>query len=889
MLGILFLVLLFLICPFVELGIIIFLAIKNGQYKRENEELIRKLQAVTREGEAGQEPSRGTGAVRRVVPPAPVNKKSPAERPARPVWNQGTFPLVIGVVFVVLAGLIFATTTWNRLAAIGKVILVLSGSVTFFGASFIAVKKLNIKKTGKAFYVLGSIFLFLTVLAMGYFGMLGAGFTLTGRYRFFLLAAGIWLADGALFAGVKRFGDKGYIHGCFWGITVGAACLVSGFHPSLPVFAAVMSGYGIALVRLGEKGELAVFSRLNLWGISILVLAYTGIQSLVQLEVLLAEVISMGILTINVTVLAWKRPTDFLKAVHGAMLALFVCNLMFLLPMETEVRGLAVVAALGMLFFAGEKRPHFLKSLAGDLIDTVLILLCVGFLLLRFLWLAAGFDAWFLGTGALSGRQIFSWAACTSGAILILAGVALCWSRRIPGFRPVVAWIGGLLTFTTGSLIEYTCQVSIPYEARLFAYLLGTALWDLWKKDCFWSGILIPGTLGAVGMLWHHDWNLPYGFLMAGYLLLKRMEKPEEQRRTYDQGACLYLLFGIYMAFWNRIDLHAWRILVAAAAYLLLWIFWIAWKKAKEMRRFLEITGTVLFLAVIAAYYGESSLGIWYLILVLAGFAGIYLWCYQGNLSWLNLISAAAMLPLPILLAGRYELGRNQLYGAVLAAVLASGILMRWRYRIIEWTEDGMRADWYHMLLVLVLVPMQWFADDRWGFVYLLLLAAYAMQYVQAAPLKKAACTVAGILCILAFWAQPFIAWPDVLDLEIRLIPAALMVFSLGFIWGKSPRVIGVQTGLWLVCILALVLDAFFTQKVLDALMVEGVCLVIFLLSYQTRCRRWTWLSGIVIVSVAIYLTRSFWLSLSWWVYLLAAGIGLIAFAAINERKKSGK
>ena len=43
---------------------------------------------------------------------------------------------------------------------------------------------------------------------------------------------------------------------------------------------------------------------------------------------------------------------------------------------------------------------------------------------------------------------------------------------------------------------------------------------------------------------------------------------------------------------------------------------------------------------------------------------------------------------------------------------------------------------------------------------------------------------------------------------------------------------------------------------------------------------------GIIIITVALYMTKDFWLSLSWWIYLLAAGLGLILFAAVNEMKK---
>ncbi len=81
-------------------------------------------------------------------------------------------------------------------------------------------------------------------------------------------------------------------------------------------------------------------------------------------------------------------------------------------------------------------------------------------------------------------------------------------------------------------------------------------------------------------------------------------------------------------------------------------------------------------------------------------------------------------------------------------------------------------------------------------------------------------------------------------------------------------------------------LDAVSTGAVWDALILEAVSLAVFLGAHMRKCMRWIRISGIIIISVALYMTKDFWLSLSWWVYLLAAGLGLIVFAAVNEMKK---
>ena len=71
-----------------------------------------------------------------------------------------------------------------------------------------------------------------------------------------------------------------------------------------------------------------------------------------------------------------------------------------------------------------------------------------------------------------------------------------------------------------------------------------------------------------------------------------------------------------------------------------------------------------------------------------------------------------------------------------------------------------------------------------------------------------------------------------------------------------------------------------------NALILEGICLIVLLWALVKRCIRWVRIAAAVLVLAALYMTKGFWLSISWWVYLLTAGIGLILFAAVSERKK---
>ena len=95
------------------------------------------------------------------------------------------------------------------LPSVCKVIMVLGGQVCFFGASWAAEKYFKIERTGQAFYILGSVFLFLTILAAGYFGQLGQ-VILKGRKPLPCPAGRQYSHGDSSFSKIRRFHNKVY-------------------------------------------------------------------------------------------------------------------------------------------------------------------------------------------------------------------------------------------------------------------------------------------------------------------------------------------------------------------------------------------------------------------------------------------------------------------------------------------------------------------------------------------------------------------------------------------------------------------------------------------------------------------------------------------------------
>lgn len=105
--------------------------------------------------------------------------------------------LALGVGLVVIAGIVFATSTWDTLSGSAKTIILVCSAVLFFLVSFLAENKLNLKVSGMMYYVLSNVLLAVSILAAGYFEIFGNWFSLNGAGSN-LFSTVLWIVIGAL-------------------------------------------------------------------------------------------------------------------------------------------------------------------------------------------------------------------------------------------------------------------------------------------------------------------------------------------------------------------------------------------------------------------------------------------------------------------------------------------------------------------------------------------------------------------------------------------------------------------------------------------------------------------------------------------------------------------
>ncbi len=918
--------------------------------------------------------------------------------------SMGTAALIIGVILVVLAGIIFATTSWRVLPSFFKAFLVLALSGVFFGASVLAEKKLHIYKTGNAFYLLSSIFLFLSVLAAAYFRLLGTVFILEGDNRWWVLWVGSLVTLTMLFLGIQRFHDKTYTQACFWGMTVSMTFLMSALNAGWGLFISAMTIYAFLLVlgewrvsdrlqvinhldseeRAGYRELLADgfqgFAPVHFWIFAVFLAIYGTLSSfyLFSLRPRWYVILALAAGAAGSAIQARQRKAEgtantrqkeaedlaptWQREVAGitptgqngaggtvqaqgmgdswskGFFSLSVANVIHCgvawgyftfaggagrgilqIFVRTEILVAVLIAEwLTLLcFFLGRKKAFWLRTDGGDAIYTAFVVL----------------DNLMLLTNAMVGPGIIPvrYLAAFVGMLPVVAAVFL-WGQEFPVVRkllPLLFWymllpIHGYIGCGPHLFSRQAWSCFCDWTGRgllEFVLLGGLMVWDRRKKMGFGPVVFIIGLVAQI--VYFSESRLSFPF----FLLLSLFAAGEERPYRFRAAALCSMIGCFVLACPFTQENLVLRGMIVICVY---WA-WLAvdrkWNgflvltegadgehgpavRAGEARMpdgkmtgdiFWQTCGCILMAYVIIAFYGGSHLAIWNLLVCLAAFAGFYMMFYLGRQIWPHLLITFLIMPVPEVLLLRYGWSENLLYGVVGGCYLVTGIIARYVCPIVKkdmGVLGGWRVDWYHAMAVVVLAPMAFMDfDGGWRFVYLLLIGIYFLQYGAVQPLRRLAWSGAAAAGVLAFWSQPFVHWPEILELEISLLPVAIFIWGMGYIW-REPDLAGeagvrrlkairdVQTAGYGFLLLALCLEAWATGDVVNALILEGICLGIFLWAQVAKNRRWVRISGILMVVLALYMTKGFWLSISWWVYLLAAGVGLILFAAVNEKRK---
>lgn len=122
-------------------------------------------------------------------------------------------------------------------------------------------------------------------------------------------------------------------------------------------------------------------------------------------------------------------------------------------------------------------------------------------------------------------------------------------------------------------------------------------------------------------------------------------------------------------------------------------------------------------------------------------------------------------------------------------------------------------------------------------------------------------------------------------DVEYHCILIAFGIVLLGKIWYDRGKVVSRLRFIGTCIILITLVCSNLLRPALPNVLFLGVgTLILLILATVLHKKDYAIASAITLVLVAFYLTKEVWMSIAWWVYLFAAGVGLVIYAIKREK-----
>lgn len=202
--------------------------------------------------------------------------------------------------------------------------------------------------------------------------------------------------------------------------------------------------------------------------------------------------------------------------------------------------------------------------------------------------------------------------------------------------------------------------------------------------------------------------------------------------------------------------------------------------------------------------------------------------------------------------------------------------------------------DWFKLVNIIAPIYILTSLPTYYEIGGFALLATYILLFYKKENnriLNDSIITFGSFFFCTAFWSQKFVVLPYQFETLINIIPTSIYVFLIyKFLWRDIKWITNKIALLYsVIVLLVLSIESIQYNYLYNALIIGVSALIGLVISYIYRQKGWFAFSVITLIGLSIYMTRSFWASLAWWVYLLSVGIILIAIAATNEIIKKKK
>ncbi len=670
-----------------------------------------------------------------VKPPKVKKTLTPEEVRERNI----TWSLNIGVIFLLIGGMFVATSNWESMSSLMKSGSIAFVALLFYGIGFLTKRVLHIDKTAFAFIVLGSLFLPMLILSLGWFGLLGSYLSIFGEGRYLLGMFGSFLPLIVYFLFAKSLGSRLFVWFTYVSLSIGVAFLFASLQFKIDFFYLGMIVFNAILIygyhKMKKLDSFILFTREFVHYVQVnLVLSTLFMLFLYDNEVLYSfNLVLTAVIYLSMMYVSGRKEYHFIFTVMIVYGAYQLIEHSFLDSFGEVVYALI---GFGMVFVPKALDERFALNKVFQYTSAVIsgfafiyitlegILLRAGnpsiVLMLAYLIIAANF----IYLSHTSPRRLFPYLSTVFlGSGIYEALALLC--------KPFVAINYSLTLSFTGFILFIVFGVALISK---YTKIIQAA-----SRDIGLAIIALAMMSAMVFMLW---WELGVMLLLlviAAYLLLKN-----ETRSTVKELALwgLPTSLGLSVVFFGEEIItnsptyfleYGYAVNFAAGAVLVL-LSSIVWRKVgeKDLNRFSLFTSLVLYtIALIHALVSPIN-QLWVQpLLLLAGIGMYYNFYKKLAVKWgAFLVSTAVLLSYFSLLHSiSLKIPFSQTMNSFIASTSAVILLfIAYLCRTKDWDLSNAFAWMGHIIYPIVLV-YTWFVYQTDAiFSFLLALLVYGIS-----------------------------------------------------------------------------------------------------------------------------------------------------------------
>jgi len=257
--------------------------------------------------------------------------------------------LKLGVFMVVLAGFIFATTSWNGMPDLAKTIFLVVGGILFFALAYLTGETFGLKRSSVVYYLLGMCFIWFSYYSIGYFGLFGDYLSIGGAGESLYYASNAFIAAFLLYISYKKYESNSLLTPTYLLIALAVIFLLNYFKLNIGINLLIINVVLLILNNISLKNT-RLFK--NFESFAFIATYIIGIFTLISFAEMDNVFIAINSLVLVAAILFIVNKKEYVKfdLLNGLLINLIILIGSYTLSCAFYVIIITLIAAIAILY-----------------------------------------------------------------------------------------------------------------------------------------------------------------------------------------------------------------------------------------------------------------------------------------------------------------------------------------------------------------------------------------------------------------------------------------------------------------------------------------------------------------------------------------------------------